>query len=321
MASKHVFWLTVLTVSALWLSAAKAEQPHNIGKYEFLYTDGVYDYYGRLWSKYNPQVEDEPSLPDDVPAAYHVPPGGGPWCDPNNICYDPLSFPPIKLPDIVVVTKRVTNTELMFFLDSMEGEFAPGVPSNGVARFDDPGDSGDDSADDCEDSDLEDLLEGFSESEAQSIKDFLNSPAAQLMWMESLADHPVTSERLEQAGFLVPYENHGYHFMRAVEEPGANEIKLNHQTNCNVEVQAPLDSGAVFIHTHPFSEGERFPCWSSPGKEFQYGGGPSRQDRFWVGNTVGSPYGIVMDKDRIHVYGKNSGDDLTGSDGIERCGY
>src|SRR5699024_3960137 len=229
-----------------WASLASAQQADNIGLYEFLYTDGVYDYWGRIWSAYIPDVENEPLQPGDSPAYYYGPSYGGPWCDPDtNICYDPLStearsssqptdLPPRELPDIVVTPlDRLARQALIHFLDELMLQIGSGF-SDGVARID-PGIE-DEPAEPCEDSDLDALRSALSDDQVEAIKGFLNSAAMKALWNDSLPSSAVKGVRLEQGGYLLPDGSGGYNFRRAVEDAGPNELGITEQTSCSIEM-------------------------------------------------------------------------------------
>lgn len=176
----------------------------------------------------------------------------------------------------------------------------------------------------CSESEFQDLLSDFDSDQIESLVEFLNSPEARQMWLDSrpTANLETGAGRLEQGGYLYPDGQGGYAFHRAVLNPGPGEAGIGFQSECNIQMDYPsfpVPDGTIIVHTHPNNPGDTIYCGG--GSPFPYPGGPSPDpDRPALGSfTPGIEFGIVIDGEDIYVYAEMEQDDP--ADPKDRCGY
>lgn len=309
---KVLFLFCMLLLTAIRASA----QDDNIGYYELISDDGVTAVWGLVWSDYVPGAENEPIQPGDI-YVYAGGPGGGGWCDPNTgICYDPqgggaglYDDDKLPLPDVTVTGSPIhvaSGTLGMWLLPSVSLN-GGGGGAIGWGRVDGPPpecNTGQSEVDDNQD-DLIELWEDSGFVDIKALRERSNYSA------------------LEQAAFIKP--DGTYIDLSAI---GA----LNNQTACsfafNVSVMETLSipSGTIFIHSHPWSDGDDQTSACGPPQ-----GGVRRiyQSRPGSGDTdaleaLNNFYdeellGAIIDGDQIIFYDEeyeNEGDEVGQSD---RC--
>ncbi|WP_376692337.1 hypothetical protein [Wenzhouxiangella sp. EGI_FJ10409] len=261
-----------------------------------------------------PGVSEEPSAPGDL-EAYSTPPIGGPWCDEDNICYDPHSAsPPPQLHDpwvgdrITVIGMGVSFASLGTMFPRLSigggggGGGTPGEPDLRV-RPDPP-----------------DLPCDSQNSDLNSEKEFLEDLFEDSNFSEFRAGRERSGYAgIEQAGFILPDGT--------TIDLGAIGALIN-QTACGFGFDASvmegltIPDGSIFVHTHPWSNGDdQEPACGPPdgGAELVYRPGPGTFDddaltslqQFYGVNIIG----VVIDGDQLTIFDEN-GDVL---DESNRC--
>lgn len=169
-------------------------------------------------------------------------------------------------------------------------------------------------AEECTAAKVGDLNGKLSPEDQQRIADFLNSPAAENMWIDTGYDGPFLNQALrsEQAGFLFPDGT----FQRADWDGGM----------CGGPLPAPpsLPAGTIMIHTHPVTRNESLMHCNST---TPYRNLPSVSDVDYVASFPQITYGLIIDADGFIIFtgaydivdSPNQTEHIGGEDG--KCGF
>jgi hypothetical protein len=237
----------LLLVLLAFFALSASGQHHNYGLYVKVSDDGEWATYERVWSKYVPDLNNEPILPGDI---QYVPPTL-PGCNPDTGICDQLQ-----------------GSESMSILgDGGDRIRVPCGPlcnqsSNFVLRLSFMMQGGGGGGSDFEGENyLRELLEsqfegmcnaiGFetdiplTAEQSQALFTFLNGPNAQALWNASNYVE-LTFERREQVGFQQP---DGTFQFADIHENGPCTVTINDQPGSWPE-------GTIMVHTHPWSRGQ-----------------------------------------------------------------
>ena len=139
-----------------------------------------------------------------------------------------------------------------------------------------------------------------------------NQGALNQIWTDSNFDQSEVN-RVEQGGFLTPNNyNDDFTFQRL--QPS----QITQQTPCKLGFQAPseLPDGTIYIHTHPYEDGERQnACPTSPKYDNEVG----VEDRSAL-QQMNLEEGLIIDGDQTIFY-EADGNDPDGYATYDRCGY
>jgi hypothetical protein len=284
-------------------------QPHNVGYYEFESYDGNDTIYRLVFSLHIEGVENEPSMPGDIPVTWG---GGDPNCDDDSgtgtappDCLDLLRRERLiathGVGDIIgtvadrirVVGRRLIFQQALVFLrDAGTIDFEPNIGDlRPVTALEEPSDE---EPEECTSAGIGDMNGLLTPAQQELIADFLNSAAAESLWRDSGFEMPFINQqsRQEQAGFLFPNGT----FVKSNWNPGpcGGGDPLVPPTN--------MPPGTIMVHTHPYSTNEPLSHCGDPNP---YRNQPSASDVDLVHANSMIPLGLIIDADGIIVFTGN----------------
>ncbi len=163
-------------------------------------------------------------------------------------------------------------------------------------------------SEECTTAKVGDLNGELSPEDQQRIADFLNSPAAEGMWIDTGYDGPFLNQALrsEQAGFLFPDGS----FQRADWDGGM----------CGGPLPLPpsLPAGTILVHTHPATRNEPLTHCNTTAP---YRNRPSNTDLSVIDIVDEFTYGLIIDADGFIIFtgDPNQIQHIGGEDG--KCGF
>ncbi len=294
-------WLLklLLLVILTFFSFGANGQQHNFGLYVKVAVEGDEAIYERVWSMYEPEVNNEPILPTDI---HYVPPTL-PECNPDTgICNELQGSPgetqesrSISITggaqDRIRISCGPLCNQMSGFMFRLSFAFQGG--GGGLGDFD-----GENFLREALESHFEGLCDNaefvsdipLTEEQRQALFSFLNGPAAQALWNASNF-RLLTRERREQAGFLLP---DGTFQLANVVQNGPCHVQIS-------DTPGSWPDGTIVVHTHPWARGEFLEACGDPGR---YQNVASNRDRTAVGFHLDDVNGIglILDADGFILF-------------------